>query len=40
MARVAHSDWFGRGRERELVVGARVAEDLAAVPAMVLSSGD
>lgn len=36
MARVTHSYWPGRGREGQFVVRASIAEDLAAVPAMVL----
>lgn len=40
MAGVAHSDRFGRRRQRKFIVRAAVAENLPAVPAVVLSSGD
>lgn len=36
VAGVAHSDGFGRRRQRELVVRAAVTEDLSTVPAVVL----
>ena len=35
-AEVADSDWFGGGRQSELVVAARVAEDLPARATMML----
>lgn len=40
VAGVTHSDRFGRGGQRELIVRAAVTEDLPTVPAVVLSSGD
>lgn len=40
VAGVADSDRFGRGGQRELVVGAAVTEDLPTVPTVVLSSRD
>lgn len=36
VARVAHPDGLGRGGERQLIVGAAVAENLPAVAAVVL----
>lgn len=36
MAAVAHAHWPGVGRQGQLVAGARVAEDVAAVAAVVL----
>lgn len=36
MAAVAHADWSGVGGQGQLIAGARVAEDVAAVPAVVL----
>lgn len=36
VAGVAHSDWFWRGGQRELIVGAAVTENLPTVPTVVL----
>lgn len=36
VAAVAHTDWSGVGGQGQLVTGARVTEDVAAVPAVVL----
>lgn len=38
MAGVTHSHRFGRRRQRKFVVGAAVAENLPAVPAVVLQT--
>lgn len=38
MTGVTHSDWFWRGRQRKLVVGAAVTENLPAVPTVVLET--
>lgn len=40
VAAVAHTDWSGVGGQGQLVTGARVTEDVAAVPAVVLSPGN
>lgn len=40
MAAVAHSHWLGVGGQGQLVAGAGVAEDVATVPAVVLSPGN
>lgn len=40
VAGVAHPDGFGRGGERQLVVGAVVAENLPAVATVVLGARD
>ena len=36
MAAVAHTDWSGIGGQGQLITGARVTEDVATVPAVVL----
>lgn len=36
MAAVAHTDWSGVGGQGQLITGARVTEDVATVPAVVL----
>lgn len=36
MAAVAHAHWLGVGGQGQLVAGAGIAEDVAAVPAVVL----
>lgn len=38
VAGVTDSDWFWRGGQRELVVGAAVAENLPTVPTVVLET--
>lgn len=40
VAGVTDSDWFGRRRQRKLIVRAAVTENLPTVPAVVLSSRD
>lgn len=40
MAAVTHAHGLGIGGQGQLVTGARVAEDVAAVSAVVLSPGD
>lgn len=39
MAAVTHPDWSGVGGQGQLITGARVAEDVATVPAVVLEDG-
>lgn len=40
MAAVTHPDWSGVGGQGQLITGARVAEDVATVPAVVLQGGE
>lgn len=40
VAAVAHTDWSGVGGQGQFITGARVTEDVATVPAVVLSPGN